>query len=57
MDKYRHHVSGFFAQRKEAEKAFSKLVERGLPREPFRFLELNLLRLPSPRSKPGAMEC
>jgi len=33
MDKYRHHVSGFFAQRKEAEKAFSKLVERGLPRE------------------------
>jgi hypothetical protein len=33
MDKYRHHVSGFFTQRKEAEKAFSKLVERGLPRE------------------------
>jgi len=33
MDAYRHHVSGFFAHREEAENAFSTLVERGLPRE------------------------
>jgi len=33
MDEYRHHVSGFFAHRKEAEGAFSTLVERGLPRD------------------------
>ena len=33
MDEYRHHVSGFFAHREEAESAFSTLVARGLPRE------------------------
>jgi len=33
MNEYRHHVSGFFAHREEAETAFSRLVERGLPRE------------------------
>jgi hypothetical protein len=33
MDEYRHHVSGFFTHREEAESAFSRLVERGLPRE------------------------
>lgn len=33
MDEYRHHVSGFFAHREEAESAFSTLVERGLPHE------------------------
>lgn len=31
MDKYRHHVSGFFAYRQEAESTFLKLIERGLP--------------------------
>jgi hypothetical protein len=33
MDDYRHHVSGFFAHRAEAEAALARLVERGLPRE------------------------
>ena len=33
MDEYRHHVSGFFAHREEAEGARSRLVEQGLPRE------------------------
>ncbi|HAN55799.1 MAG TPA: hypothetical protein DCQ77_06235 [Betaproteobacteria bacterium] len=33
MNEYRHHVSGFFAHRAEAESAFSRLVERGLPRD------------------------
>jgi len=32
MDGYRHHVSGFFAHRAEAESALSTLVARGLPR-------------------------
>jgi len=32
MDTYRHHVSGFFAHREQAESASSRLVERGLPR-------------------------
>jgi len=36
MDEYRHHVSGFFAHREEAESAFSRLVEQGLPREQLR---------------------
>lgn len=31
MDEYRHHVSGFFAHRAEAEGALSRLVELGLP--------------------------
>lgn len=33
MDQYRHHVSGFFAHREDAENAASRLVERGLPME------------------------
>jgi hypothetical protein len=36
MDEYRHHVSGFFAHREEAESALSRLVEEGLPRERLR---------------------
>jgi hypothetical protein len=36
MDEYRHHVSGFFAHREEAESALSRLVEQGLPRERLR---------------------
>ena len=33
MAEYSHHVSGFFAQREEAQSVLSRLVERGLPRE------------------------
>lgn len=33
MDGYRHHVSGFFTHREDAESVFSMLVVRGLPRE------------------------
>jgi len=33
MNEYRHHVSGFFAHRNEAESTLSTLVEQGLPRE------------------------
>jgi len=33
MDAYRHHVSGFFAHREEAESASSRLAKQGIPRE------------------------
>jgi len=33
MDEYRHHISGFFAHRAEAEGAVTRLVERGIPRD------------------------
>lgn len=36
MVEYRHHVSGFFAHREDAEIALSRLVEQGLPRERLR---------------------
>jgi hypothetical protein len=39
MDEYLHHVSGFFAHHKDADSAFSSLVERGLPRERLRIFE------------------
>ena len=39
MNPYRHHVSGFFAQRAEADSAVLTLVERGLPRERLQLLE------------------
>lgn len=39
MDEYRHHVSGIFAHREEAERAFAKLVERGLPQEYLQIFE------------------
>jgi hypothetical protein len=33
MNEYRHHVSGFFAHKEEAQGALAKLVERGLTRD------------------------
>ncbi len=33
MNEYRHHVSGFFTHRDDAERTLSVLVEQGLPRE------------------------
>ena len=39
MDEYRHHVSGFFAHREEAEGAVTRLVERGIPRDQLQLLD------------------
>jgi hypothetical protein len=33
MDEYRHHVSGFFADRQQADGALARLVDLGLPRQ------------------------
>jgi len=39
MNEYRHHVSGFFANRDDANKASSALVERGLTRAQLQILD------------------
>jgi hypothetical protein len=39
MSEYCHYVAGFFARREEVDSAFSRLVERGLPRERLRIFE------------------
>lgn len=39
MDIYRHHVSGHFAQREDAQNAISNMVELGLPRERIQLLD------------------
>lgn len=39
MNDYRHHVSGHFADREDAECALSTLLARGLPRERLHILE------------------
>lgn len=51
MDKYNHHVSGFFVHRDEAQIALSKLVERGLPRERLQIFENNAV---APTAAPDA---
>lgn len=48
MDEYRHHVSGFFTHREEAESVFSTLVERGLPRERLRIFAADSTAQPGP---------
>jgi hypothetical protein len=48
MDEYRHHVSGFFAHREEAESTFSRLVERGLPRERLQIFAADSTTQPGP---------
>jgi hypothetical protein len=39
MDEYRHHVSGFFSRRQEAERALSQLIDQGLPRSQLHLVE------------------
>lgn len=48
MDEYRHHVSGFFATREEADAAFAKLVERGLPRDRLQIFAADSAAPPAP---------
>ncbi|MDP1524977.1 MAG: hypothetical protein Q8M20_04155 [Rhodocyclaceae bacterium] len=51
MDQYRHHVSGFFAHREEAENALSRLAEGGLPRERMQLLDsTSMPPAPAPHS-------
>lgn len=41
MNDYRHHLSGFFAHRPEAETALASLVARGLPEERLHLFDAN----------------
>lgn len=41
MNEYRHHVSGFFAHRDEAERLLFKLVQQDLPREQMQIYTAN----------------
>jgi len=56
MDEYRHHVSGFFARREEAESVFSRLVERGLPRERLHIYAADSTASPAPASQAESNE-
>ena len=53
MDEYRHHVSGFFAHGDQAESAFSRLVEKGLPRERLQIFKTDS-DVPAPTAKSGS---
>ena len=52
MDIHRHHVSGFFAQRKDAEATLAILVARGLAREQLQIFDTNLQPAPPAASTP-----
>lgn len=43
METYRHHISGFFPERAEAENALSELASRGLPRERLQLFDTHSL--------------
>ena len=56
MNDYRHHVSGFFANRIDAERALSLLVGRGLPRERLYLLDAESVKsLPEPKEDSNAV--
>lgn len=46
MSDYRHHVSGFFVYRVEAESALAALVQRGLPRERLQIIDADTVPAP-----------
>lgn len=52
MDIHRHHVSGFFARRDEAETTLATLVARGLDREQLHIFDTNISPIPPAASVP-----
>jgi len=55
MDDYRHHVSGFFPHRDEAENAMSRLIDCGIPRERLQILDASTVS-PVPEQKSQSQE-
>lgn len=56
MDEYRHHVSGFFAHRADADGALSTLLERGLPQERLHIFDADSAPpVPEPQSDSNAV--
>ena len=52
MNIHRHHVSGFFVQRKEAEATLAILVSRGLAREQLQIFDTSVTAAPPEASTP-----
>ena len=52
MAEYRHHVTGFFADRHDAQNALSSLVKQGLPRDRLQIVKTDSSS-PGPSSKDG----
>lgn len=55
MEAYRHHVSGFFAHRAEAEIALSTLLAKGLPHRQLQLIDAESLKAPA-EPKDGSNE-
>lgn len=56
MDNYRHHISGFFSVRADAEKALDALLVRGLPRERVQIFDSNTpTQAPVPKEDSNAV--
>lgn len=56
MNDYRHHVSGFFANRGDADTAVSRLVERGLPRDQLHVFDTDApAPVPAPKDDSNAV--
>lgn len=56
MDKYKHHVSGFFVHRDEARITRAKLEVRGLPRERLHIFDNDsIARAPAPNANSNAV--
>ena len=56
MNEYRHHISGFFANRDDAVNTLSTLVDRGLPREQLQIFETNATSSePAPKEDSNAV--
>jgi hypothetical protein len=57
MDEYRHHVSGFFAHREEAEGAVTRLVQRGIPRDQLQLFDADSGPAVTEPSRSKVMKC
>jgi hypothetical protein len=56
MSEYRHHISGFFSNRNDAEIALSTLIERGLLREQMQIFETDsAASVPVPKEDSNAV--
>lgn len=56
MNEYSHHVSGFFANREEAQSVFTTLIERGVPAERLQLYDTDTPTLaPAPQEDSNAV--
>ncbi len=56
MDTYRHHISGFYAVRADAETAQAELIAQGLPRDQLQLFDSNVpTAAPAPKEDSNAV--